>query len=805
MNKILCLVLAAAIFTVAFATNAESIQPTIRAAYANGERLEGYSINSRVFGKSVDFSFVYDQKMNTRIPPQVYFSDSEAHGALICIDEGYWANPETFVYSCDVPTTERGFDIPAAINVVGGQSANGIRQNDFSARIRIDNIAPRVVSASASDYKINQMRQSEGRPFLVRATFSEPLASTPHVSFSDPQAATLLVFDRVEQDQSGTPTYTFFYSIGAAQYDGDISTTIFGAQDLAGNEQDPYLLERQIAIDTVPPQVSSFSIRSPYQNGINVENLNSGQTIFFDIHFSEPMELTAPRIWFPVHDDGSFERLIGQCNGSFAHASRESYHFWCQPDPRVAFDGTFTVQIEDCQDVSGNSLQDGYYLSPEYPANSISPVVRAEASYDGFDYAILTYEVPRGGLMRGAKVSSCWYVLDEGKAQEFKCAGTGREPSSRISDIDQNGEFMGAFGRVSVPVSDGTHLLEVFVKDDKGNTGRSNPVKFEVYVINHNLDSDVDILHEGSSVFILPTSPDASITVPSGISGTVLDLSKVLSGPTADIPGDITIIVNTVNGTIELFIPAGTKINGSSGWDGKISLPQLTSAFVPLASSGYTTPVAVIAIDVGSSGGLTFDKPVKIVLPLQAGKFAGFQQGSTFTEITAVCDSATAPTNPVCKIDVDGDLVIWTNHFTLFGTYTQTAIPPASVPSPPAPSNNAGGPVFFPAPTPTPAPSPPAPEQPAAPTTPSAPTPTPSPTTPANLAPVNTFEGAQPEAPTAAALNEQPSQQSDLVASLFGDNGILRGMVPILAVGGAVALAGGAVYMLAINRKKRGL
>ena len=60
---------------------------------------------------------------------------------------------------------------------------------------------------------------------------------------------------------------------------------------------------------------------------------------------------------------------------------------------------------------------------------------------------------------------------------------------------------------------------------------------------------------------------------------------------------------------------------------------------------------------------------MRILLPGQAGKRAGYSRpGTDFTEITSTCaaDSQAAgdalATDGECKIDVGGDLVIWTKH-----------------------------------------------------------------------------------------------------------------------------------------------
>ena len=117
----------------------------------------------------------------------------------------------------------------------------------------------------------------------------------------------------------------------------------------------------------------------------------------------------------------------------------------------------------------------------------------------------------------------------------------------------------------------------------------------------------------------------------------------------------------------------------SSSWDGIIVAPTVTTVTLPPVS-GQTKTLST-AIEIGFSGAkLSFDKAVKILLPGQVDKRAGYARtGITFTEITTTCgenSQAWVDTNlgvdGDCKINSGSDLVIWTKHFTSFATYTQT-------------------------------------------------------------------------------------------------------------------------------------
>jgi hypothetical protein len=128
-------------------------------------------------------------------------------------------------------------------------------------------------------------------------------------------------------------------------------------------------------------------------------------------------------------------------------------------------------------------------------------------------------------------------------------------------------------------------------------------------------------------------------------------------------------------------IPSGTVVTASSSsWNGVISAPTIkTSTSVPVSTpSGYTATLGTV-IDLGSSNvDLTFDQPVKLTIPGEAHKLVGFIKDGSFTQITDAC-STSNPTITELQADQGGacyknsgsNLIVWTDHFTEFVTYTQ--------------------------------------------------------------------------------------------------------------------------------------
>ncbi|MFZ2500688.1 MAG: Ig-like domain-containing protein [Minisyncoccia bacterium] len=137
-----------------------------------------------------------------------------------------------------------------------------------------------------------------------------------------------------------------------------------------------------------------------------------------------------------------------------------------------------------------------------------------------------------------------------------------------------------------------------------------------------------------------------------------------------------------------LNIKAGATFTGSSTWDGSIDPPTVTTISTAPSRSGYTTTMGSI-IEVGFSGSkLSLSNAARLFFPGEAGRLIGWTRpGEGFTEITAVCTEDSQSwadgeggllTDGDCKKDVGGGLVVWTRHFTTFGTYTQTVTPAPS-------------------------------------------------------------------------------------------------------------------------------
>jgi len=174
----------------------------------------------------------------------------------------------------------------------------------------------------------------------------------------------------------------------------------------------------------------------------------------------------------------------------------------------------------------------------------------------------------------------------------------------------------------------------------------------------------------------LPSEGPFELEIPEDVTEVELDLGTVDDDQvTVNVP----VVVRAANGA-ELSIPEGTTITAPEGsdWDGTITLPQVREdVVVPDTEDGRTATVS-LAIEVGVDGvPLMFDKPVRLVLPGQAGQSAGFVQLGEFQPIEAACESDEPSLSPgaACWLNDGDDLVIWTTHFTTFVAYS---MPPAT-------------------------------------------------------------------------------------------------------------------------------
>lgn len=164
------------------------------------------------------------------------------------------------------------------------------------------------------------------------------------------------------------------------------------------------------------------------------------------------------------------------------------------------------------------------------------------------------------------------------------------------------------------------------------------------------------------------------ITVPLEASDTKLQTAVVNNAATLPL---VEAQVTTSLGIVGVKIPDGTKVTGPAGWDGTIKLPAVQASSSVSISNGNVNAVVMVGLPEHE---LVFDKPVRLLIPGQAGKSAAYARGNnppvSITRIISADSYAVAnaelPAGGDGKIDAGSDLVIWTKHFTSFIAYTPT-------------------------------------------------------------------------------------------------------------------------------------
>nr|WP_275900736.1 S-layer homology domain-containing protein [Paenibacillus periandrae] len=223
-------------------------------------------------------------------------------------------------------------------------------------------------------------------------------------------------------------------------------------------------------------------------------------------------------------------------------------------------------------------------------------------------------------------------------------------------------------------LSEGLNTITVQVTAKDGTTQKIYTLKINRAAVQTVTETPVQV----------STEP-VSLTVPTGVTNARIQVAPLTTGDTkqATLPL-VEAKATTSIGEVQVSIPSGVKITAPAAWDGTIKLPELQENSSVAVTNGNVN--AVIEVGVPDLT-LTFDKAVRLLVPNQAGKSAGFVRGGVFATITntVTADTQDAADSQIsadgeARIDVGSDMIIWTKHFTKFVSYTVASTTP-SIPS----------------------------------------------------------------------------------------------------------------------------
>jgi len=427
---------------------------------------------------------------------------------------------------------------------------------------------------------------------------------------------------------TSTGNYTIILSVPA---DGvySINATSY---DLLGYASSS--VKTNIAVDSTAPTLVALTLSDPTPTKAGSVN--------FTLDFSEAMNTSVIPILQIINSSTYNITSIGWSN-----SSRWSGYYTFTTSTG---DGNYSANITAAKDLAGNTI-----------------------AADTSNTFLLDTTAPQVNLTLNATLV---YVNE---SINVTCTATDNLDSSPIVSNNNATTSTAGVGRINCTAT-----------DHAGNTNTTSAT----YIVNGSsviiLEENVSVNENQTQIIVPENNTNSNITVPSNVTNSTLDLSAITNisdnSTSATLNGSINVSSNTSEGVVDITIPSNVTINATINWTGVINLPKIAddSSVIVTADSGKTATVSVV-VEVGAGNvTLNFSRAVRILLPNQAGKYAGYYRNGAFTKITITCtnDSQEVGDNLSaggdCKIDSSPDLVIWTKHFTSFVTYTQENAPTGS-------------------------------------------------------------------------------------------------------------------------------
>jgi len=194
-----------------------------------------------------------------------------------------------------------------------------------------------------------------------------------------------------------------------------------------------------------------------------------------------------------------------------------------------------------------------------------------------------------------------------------------------------------------------------------------------------------------------PSVQLSTVNIPFAVKSSSSDYSMIMTQTalksTVHISNGLTINKDT-NGDgsteLQVMIQPDTDLSGPASWNALFNLPTILSnpLVLPVTPGKVSTIVTQFEAGNGSTT-IESSKPSKITFFGESGNSVGFTYGNVVREITLSCVNNAIPVGAnECKELQGRNLVVWTNHFSEFVTWSLHA-PPAP-PAPPALSSGGG-------------------------------------------------------------------------------------------------------------------
>ncbi|MBI5697512.1 MAG: hypothetical protein HZC29_03245 [Thaumarchaeota archaeon] len=234
-----------------------------------------------------------------------------------------------------------------------------------------------------------------------------------------------------------------------------------------------------------------------------------------------------------------------------------------------------------------------------------------------------------------------------------------------------------------VTINVGSTTSKVTLSQTNANLVVTGTTNLETIVIPESVNSQIGI--DYGSIKVTGAS-STTVTIPDGF-----DITFNTPSPNTTLPSAVNVTITT-----------GTILTGPVGWNGVVDLPTTTTVTIPQTTTGgvTTTYSEVSAFVLGVSGStIQLSSPVRIEFTGDGGHgnlvafFVGPDGIITFINTTCSSDSASGvPTGAnECIFDNGSDVIVWTKHFTKFGTSTKSTSSSAGSTTSPGNTNSGSG------------------------------------------------------------------------------------------------------------------